>query len=197
MWSDQALGEFAQRLKRAADQVPELPLQDARHSSFDTLWSGIGAKKRRHALQESAIISHLDSSGLLATQNFLELGCGVASFSYHLARLVPGRVHLLLDRQSFRSRRRFDYRFKELGSHVERFTTDICSFTRAQLRAEQQGPICVMSKHFCGYATDVALSLLVDEPQLSFCMAVLLNRVCFLTHPAVLSCPLQAERVLW
>jgi Methyltransferase TRM13 len=132
------------------------------HPSFSAVSSGLGPAKLRHCRQESQLLELMRKEGFLdlvdttakeSTTSLVELGCGTASLSLHLARARPqdrkkggdsseGVLrHVLLDRKKFRSVHTCDSRIRnvlrecgtaEEGS-VRRFTVDICNWETSGL----------------------------------------------------------------
>jgi hypothetical protein len=121
-----------------------------------------------HILQESSLISLMASCAMLQSDNMVELGAGKGTFSFHIAQATQSQLakdntqFVLLDRKTFRSRSRVDYRIRAIGAKVLRITTDIVDYDLSTLNAE--GSACTLfSKHFCGPATDIALDKIVSQ----------------------------------
>lgn len=157
--------DFLQQLKRLA--LPEPEERMGLHESFEQLWEGCGADKRRHKLQESSLIREMDALGALeGASHVLEFGCGIATFSYHIALAKQKKqkeqqqavTFHMLDRQSFRSRARHDYRIRALGYLTDRATCDVFGWVHKD-SIPPADPLLCCTKHFCGCATDEMLRL--------------------------------------
>lgn len=182
---DVELVAFLKRLE-SADLGVEIFCETDVHSSYGALWSEAGVHKTRHKLQESALIAHMEKTGMLwQATDFLEYGCGVATLSHHVALVRRQHQHEhehdvevkkkklqaltfhMLDRASFRSRSRYDYRIRALPQcSTNRITTDVMQWNAKEfffnLNKKKDGDeerkwLC-FSKHFCGFASDIALN---------------------------------------
>jgi hypothetical protein len=177
--------EFLARVERA--ETRHVPTEEEVHESYESLWRDAGAKKQKHKRQESALLAHLDLSSVT---DVVEFGCGVASLSAHIAAVACARHHdaaeeepkkprveprglrfHLLDRMSFRSNVRQDKVIRKLGCAVNRCTMDVRdlhfdasfgAFGKTD-ESEQEREYAFVSKHFCGFATDLALKLFVEQ----------------------------------
>ncbi|KJH40459.1 CDP-alcohol phosphatidyltransferase [Dictyocaulus viviparus] len=117
------------------DEVQKQQLQSPDIESHLKKFSDVSKSKRKHLVQQSSIIGHLQSVMVLKNEPsncIFELGAGKAQLSYWLTKIVPSAGFLLIDRSG--SRNKFDNRaLQEVSS------------------------ICAVSKHFCGSATDAGI----------------------------------------
>ncbi|KAI9136256.1 methyltransferase TRM13-domain-containing protein [Paraphysoderma sedebokerense] len=86
---------------------------------------------------------------------------------------------VLIDRLSFRSRRSKDYLIRNGGSRVIRLTNDLSSISPFEILPfeSSESSLLFISKHFCGPATDLALSHIArasphaDSKSISLCLS--------------------------
>ena len=136
------------------------------HASYEELWANCAVKKIKHKKQESSLINKMVKDGSLdeATHLF-ELGCGIATLTHHCSLIRSDLCFVVLDRETFRSRARHDYRVRKLQLEnegtFERITTDIKDFDFEKYfeGRDVSSKVVLFSKHFCGSATDVALEM--------------------------------------
>ena len=152
--------------------IPEAEMRMSPHDSFEqTLFVGCGAKKRRHRLQESSLIQNIPH--LESTKQFVEFGAGTATLSFHTSMIVEeSSMFHLLDRQTFRSRIRTDYRIRQEGNcETNRITKDVVDLDVAELHLDPTKRCCWISKHFCGVAFDLMLERFPRNANVSLCAA--------------------------
>jgi hypothetical protein len=153
---------FIFNLQQAAYPVVDTELEP--HASFqNTVFVDCGAKNKKHKLQESQLIRNIPLP-LDQVTDFVEFGCGKATLSYHLSLLAKKKRFHLLDRATFRSRSRVDYRIRdEGGGWTNRITKDIRDFSVDEIRvSSEEQKFCFISKHFCGFCTDMCLRKFVQ-----------------------------------
>eukprot|EP00124_Ichthyophonus_hoferi_P005090 Ihof_evm3s664 gene=Ihof_evmTU3s664 len=116
--------------KISSELLDSLEIEELLHPSFEQYFSSYGDKKRKHLLQESSLLCHMERHGLLTNgSTFVELGAGTGGLSRHIQLATNGcSNHILLDRLSFRSRAKYDYMLegRALKPHwVHRITQDM------------------------------------------------------------------------
>lgn len=169
---------FLDRLESCLHLVRQPQRCVDRHPSYEELWSNAGASRTKMLSQESSLINVMEAKQLLQEPRTLvcEMGCGTANFSWHLALAKPQmELHfMLLDRETFRSRTRVDYRIRAATKgKVTRVTVDMRDFG-IEMLPPHEGNVMFISKHFCGPATDMALDLFATlqlNGTRSLCMA--------------------------
>ncbi|VDL77499.1 unnamed protein product [Nippostrongylus brasiliensis] len=150
----------------------------------------LSESKRKHLIQLSSIIGHLESAKLLRSDPsacILELGAGKAQLAYWMTKRAPLAKFLLIDRSG--SRNKYDNRalkedpslditrlrcsiehvdLSELAMLKEDPSLDItrlrCSIEHVDLSElamlKDVSSVCAVCKHFCGSATDAGIRCL-------------------------------------
>ncbi|CCE92300.1 tRNA:m4X modification enzyme TDEL_0E00570 [Torulaspora delbrueckii] len=148
---------------------------------------------KKHAIQQSSLIQHLQERGLLLDSSFVEFGCGRAELSRYINQTVADSKgdkprYVLIDRAS--NRMKFDSKFRDdwtdlredSGDHrfTKRCRVDIRDIWLDPL-ADSERQYVAVSKHLCGVATDLALRALENSAGMKLrgvCVAMCCRHVC-------------------
>ncbi|KAK6057242.1 methyltransferase TRM13 [Cooperia oncophora] len=124
----------------------------------------LSESKRKHLIQQSSIIGHLERVGLLRNDSsacILELGAGKAHLAYWMMKRAPLSKFLLVDRSG--ARNKYDNRaLQENPSlNIKRLRCSIEHLNLAEVEMlKDVSNLCAVCKHFCGTATDAGIRCL-------------------------------------
>lgn len=126
----------------------------------------ISESRRKHLVQQSSIIGHMESAGLLKNDPsscLFELGAGKAQLVYWMTRRAPLSKFLLIDRSGARNK----YDNKALQENpmlnIKRLRCSIEHLNLAEVKMlKEVSSICAVCKHFCGSATDAGIRCLLN-----------------------------------
>ncbi|XP_078102869.1 tRNA:m(4)X modification enzyme TRM13 homolog isoform X2 [Sander vitreus] len=136
-----------------------------------------GDSAHKHLKQQSSILGHLESLGLLGRGRcFVEFGAGRGKLSHwiHEALKTPETPEtretqedlqiLLVERCS--TRFKVDGKHQDAGVEFERLQVDIqhLDLSKVPLLQQKKLPLVGVGKHLCGAATDLALRCLMETP---------------------------------
>ncbi|VDN21074.1 unnamed protein product [Cylicostephanus goldi] len=120
--------------------------------------------KRKHLIQQSSIIGHLDSVDLLRNDPsncIFELGAGKAQLAYWMTKKAPNAKFLLIDRSG--SRNKYDNKALQENPSldIKRLRCSIEHLDLSKVDAlKDVSSLCAVCKHFCGSATDAGIRCL-------------------------------------
>ncbi|KAH3672138.1 hypothetical protein WICPIJ_010132 [Wickerhamomyces pijperi] len=140
---------------------------------------------QKHIIQQSSLISHLDTRGLLSSDlNYIEFGCGRAELSRYFLKCIMFKDakpsdFLLIDRSPSRLKLdskmvkdvqlQSDLKQENRQNKVHRVKIDIKDLYIDNIITEQfqSKKFVAISKHLCGAATDLTLQCLLNSKQLN------------------------------
>lgn len=137
---------------------------------------------QKHIIQQSSLISHLDTRGLLSSHlNYIEFGCGRAELSRYFLKSIVFKDSrpsdfILIDRSPTRlkldSKMIKDVEEAELPTNkIFRVKIDIKDLYLDNIIEDEfssnEKKFVAISKHLCGAATDLTLQCLLNSDQLN------------------------------
>lgn len=131
-----------------------------------------GPSTRKHLIQQSSIIGHLLSHGLLINETgncVVELGSGKAQLAYWMSKTAPNCRFLLIDKMGTRNKHD-NKALQEDGSlQISRLR---CSIEHLDLSKvdllKDSSSLTAVCKHFCGSATDCGIRCLHNAVENGF-----------------------------
>jgi hypothetical protein len=116
----------------------------------------------RHLRQQLSIAAHLQlCDGLTPRHVIVELGAGKAGLSRTLCRGHPGNTYVLVDRQSFKSKKDCRMRDEKEGAAADQMYVRVrCDVQDLRLSAVDvclKAPVSIVGKHLCGGCTDLSM----------------------------------------
>ncbi|KAF1750973.1 hypothetical protein GCK72_017524 [Caenorhabditis remanei] len=119
------------------------------------------SEKRKHLVQISSILGHLESSGCLPSSSsscMFELGAGKGQLAYWISKAAPNGNYILMDRSG--SRNKFDTAAKRENPNLS-MSRYRCAIEHMDLskieELKNSNEILAVCKHFCGSATDAGI----------------------------------------
>jgi tRNA:m4X modification enzyme len=124
--------------------------------------SGSQRPRLRHLRQQLSIAGHLQLSGGLTPRHVIvEFGAGKAGLSRTLCRGHPNNTYVLVDRQSFKSKKDCRLRDEKEGAGAEcsyvRVRCDVQDLDLSAVDVCQRVPVSIVGKHLCGGCTDLSM----------------------------------------
>lgn len=131
-----------------------------------------GHAARRHLLQNSSLLGHLENSQLIQDNTcFIEFGAGRGKLTYWLAQAIKGQSGssiLLVDRSSHRHKKDNKLKNEDNPLNVKRIRADIADLKLNKVEEiGESNSIVGIAKHLCGCATDLTLRCLAKQDESS------------------------------
>lgn len=127
----------------------------------------LGAAKKKHLVQISSILGHIESSGVLPTTPsscMFELGAGKGQLAYWLSKAAPNGKYILMDRKGCRNK--FDSAAIKENPQLclKRYRCSIEHMDLSKIdELKNSTQILAICKHFCGSATDAGIRSLQNS----------------------------------
>uniref|UniRef100_A0A1I7UW03 tRNA:m(4)X modification enzyme TRM13 n=2 Tax=Caenorhabditis tropicalis TaxID=1561998 RepID=A0A1I7UW03_9PELO len=127
----------------------------------------LGETKKKHLVQISSILGHIESAGVLPTTStscMFELGAGKGQLAYWISKAAPNGRFILMDRSG--SRNKFDNAaLRERPELVmKRYRCSIEHMDLSKIEElKNSTEILAVCKHFCGSATDAGIRSLMNS----------------------------------
>ena len=151
----------------AASQALQLNEDIRLHAPCESLMqeavaNGSQRPRLRHLRQQLSIAGHLQlCDGLTPQHVIVEFGAGKAGLSRTLCRGHPGNTYVLVDRQSFKSKKDCRLRDEKEGAGSEqsyvRVRCDVQDLDLSAIDACLRAPVSIVGKHLCGGCTDLSM----------------------------------------
>lgn len=124
--------------------------------------NGSQRPRLRHLRQHLSLAAHLHSChGLTPHHVIVEFGAGKAGLSRTLCRGHPNNTYVLVDRQSFKSKKDCRMRDEKEGAGSQqtylRVRCDVQDLDLNAVDACVRAPVSIVGKHLCGGCTDLSM----------------------------------------
>ncbi|XP_003706604.1 tRNA:m(4)X modification enzyme TRM13 homolog [Megachile rotundata] len=156
----------------AYEKLPEVPEIVRSHEILRDVLNdeSYGKANRKHLLQNSSLLSHLEHAGLVQDNTcFMEFGAGKGKLTYWLGKMIKDRKNsciLLVDRSSHRHKSDNKLRNEQLPLVIKRIRADIADLKLNDITEIQKFDYKVgIAKHLCGTATDLTINCLIHAMQ--------------------------------
>ena len=163
---DAVISDIGSRLLAASLQL-QLQEDIRSHAPCESLMqeavaNGSQRPRLRHLRQQLSIAGHLSlCDGLTQQHVIVEFGAGKAGLSRTLCRGHPSNTYVLVDRQSFKSKKDCRLRDEKEGAGAEqtyvRVRCDVQDLHLAAIDACCSAPVSIVGKHLCGGCTDLSM----------------------------------------
>ncbi|XP_063218856.1 tRNA:m(4)X modification enzyme TRM13 homolog [Bacillus rossius redtenbacheri] len=166
--SDDDLLLLIEKIKTVASAIPSVHKAVMSHPALaeKLRMEEFGPSTRKHLIQNSSLIGHMDKLGLLRDRTcFVEFGAGRGQLSYWLSKALCNTTDcmiLLVDYASHRHK--FENKLKDEGYPViRRVRADIADLCISSMDIGNSEHIVGVAKHLCGAAGDMALNCLISS----------------------------------
>ncbi|XP_071438793.1 tRNA:m(4)X modification enzyme TRM13 homolog [Hetaerina americana] len=125
----------------------------------------LGHNSRKHLIQNSSILGHVEKFNLTGKLGVIEFGAGKGQLTYWLAKALPHHERcqfMIVDKGTLRHKS--ENKIKEPSlDNVNRYRVDIADLRLSHLPPALTVDRCIaVSKHLCGVATDLALRCVIN-----------------------------------
>ncbi|XP_076622449.1 tRNA:m(4)X modification enzyme TRM13 homolog [Colletes latitarsis] len=160
------------KVKDAYEKLPQFPQIVLEHNVLQSKVNDeyCGKAVKKHLLQNSSLLSHLERSGLVQDNTcFIEFGAGKGKLTYWLGQMIKDMKDsciLLVDRSSHRHKSDNKLKNEQSSLEVKRIRADIADLKLNDVREIQKFNYKVgIAKHLCGSATDLTINCLARAMQ--------------------------------
>lgn len=179
--------KYGEIIKEELQLKDSFETEDSLNSRFEELTN------QKHIIQQSSIISHLKTHGILSGDRelILEFGCGKLELSRYVNKFLNSKErfpnYLLIDRAS--PRLKYDTKFvkdytasggqeEEFKTQVQRYKIDIKDLALDKAIDTSYDKMFAISKHLCGVATDLTLRCCLNSVKFSSTDRVIAIAMC-------------------
>ncbi|XP_012261766.2 tRNA:m(4)X modification enzyme TRM13 homolog [Athalia rosae] len=166
---ESTLNTVLKKINAAYEKIPEIPEVILTHSVLEDELSNVtyGKDVRKHLLQNSSLIAHLQRANLLQDDTcFIEFGAGKGKLTYWLAQAIKEQQNsavMLVDRSSHRHKSDNKLKNETNSLDVIRIRADIADLSLSAVREIENFRQKVgIAKHLCGVATDLTMRCLIQ-----------------------------------
>ncbi|XP_053994210.1 tRNA:m(4)X modification enzyme TRM13 homolog [Hylaeus volcanicus] len=160
------------KAEEAYGKLPQFPKAVLEHNILKDKINdeSCGKAVKRHLLQASSLLSHLEHAGLVKDDTcFIEFGAGKGKLTYWLGQMIKHKKNsciLLVDRSSHRHKSDNKLKNEQSPLVIKRIRADIADLKLNDITEIKKFDRKVgIAKHLCGSATDLTINCLVKAMQ--------------------------------
>nr|XP_034172109.1 tRNA:m(4)X modification enzyme TRM13 homolog isoform X2 [Osmia lignaria] len=160
------------KVTAAYEKLPQFPEVVRTHKVLSDKINdeSYGKTIKKHMLQNSSLLSHLEDAGLVQDNTcFIEFGAGKGKLTYWLGQMIKNKKNsciVLIDRSSHRHKSDNKLKNEQSPLVIKRIRADIADLKLNEITEIQKFECKVgIAKHLCGTATDLTVSCLVQAMQ--------------------------------
>ncbi|XP_057334873.1 tRNA:m(4)X modification enzyme TRM13 homolog [Microplitis mediator] len=164
--------DVIKKVEAAADKLPKVEELILEHDilSAEINNSSYGNYLKKHLIQNSSLLAHLNRAGLLKENScFIEFGAGKGKLTYWLAQLIKNTKDstvILVDRSSHRHKNDNKLKTEDCSINIVRIRADIADLCLNKIEEVKNSKYTVgIAKHLCGAATDLTLRCLTNQTE--------------------------------